>query len=86
MSGFRKHGRKQAKHAVKLSHDSWGEFVAETRDISATGFFASCRNLPKFIAVGDDFRAKMYLDSANEFLTDVTVVRVTDDGMGVEYL
>lgn len=86
MSGFRKHGRKQVKHAVKLSHDAWGDIIAETRDVSATGFFAHCQDIPKFVSVGDDFKAKLYLDSANEFFAEVTVVRLTEEGLGVEYV
>ncbi len=86
MSGYRKHGRKTVKHSVTLSHDALGEIVAETRDVSETGFFASCRNLPKAVSVGDAFKAKMYLDSANQFFSKVTVVRLTEEGVGLEFL
>ncbi len=59
MATYRRHGRTALKCAVTLEHDAIGEWVVETRDVSATGIFIKCKALVGKIAVGDALLAKV---------------------------
>lgn len=83
--GFRKHGRKIVKCAVKLSHEDLGDIVAETRDISESGVFVSCKDILKFLAVGDQVEASLYTDCEIVSHAVLHVVRMTDEGVGLSY-
>ncbi|SMF60981.1 PilZ domain-containing protein [Alteromonadaceae bacterium Bs31] len=85
MSGFRKHGRTLVKCAVHMSNHDIGDVVTETRDISETGVFVSCREIVHFISIGDEFRARLY--SECDQITDIylKVVRLTEDGVGLSF-
>ena len=85
MSSFRKHGRKLVKCAVKLTHRDIGEVVTETRDISDTGVFVTCRDLVHNISIGDELEAKLYTDSETSSTTLLKVVRLTEDGVGLSF-
>ncbi len=85
MAGFRKHGRTMVKCAVKLTHDQLGDIVAETRDISETGVFVWCKNLPSLMAVGDEVEAELHSECDMVTVAHLTVVRLTDDGVGLTY-
>lgn len=85
MSGFRKHGRTLVKCAVRLTHKEIGDVIAETRDISETGVFVSCRELVHFISIGDEFEAKLYNTDKEVSETSMRVVRLTSDGVGLAF-
>ncbi len=85
MSPFRKHGRKLVKCAVKLIHREIGEVVTETRDISDTGVFVTCRDLVHYISIGDELEARLYTDSENSSTALLKVVRLTDEGVGLSF-
>jgi len=85
MSGFRKHGRTLVKCAVRLTHKEIGDVIAETRDISESGVFVSCRELVHFISIGDEFEAKLYSDTHQVSETCMRVVRLTDEGFGLAF-
>ena len=85
MSGFRKHGRKVVKCAVKLTHSEIGDVVAETRDISESGVFVSCKDLLNYLAVGDELEASLYTDCEIISHAVLKVVRLTDEGIGLAY-
>jgi len=85
MSGFRKHGRTLVKCAVRLSHREIGDVVTETRDISETGVFVSCRELVHFISIGDEFDATLYSECDDVSETSLKVVRLTEDGVGLAF-
>ena len=85
MSGFRKHGRKLVKCVVTLVHREIGEVITETRDISETGVFLNCRDLIHLISVGDSFNARLYTDVECVSETSMTVVRLSDEGIGLEF-
>ncbi len=59
MTSYRRHGRTPLRCSVTLAHDAIGEWVAETRDVSATGIFVQCKALIGKIAVGDALVAKI---------------------------
>lgn len=85
MSGFRKHGRTLVKCAVRLKHRDIGDVVAETRDISETGVFVNCRELVHFISIGDEFEANLYTETNCVSKTNLKVVRLTDEGIGLAF-
>ncbi|WP_185234839.1 PilZ domain-containing protein [Teredinibacter franksiae] len=85
MSGFRKHGRTLEKCLVRLNHADFGEVVVETRDISESGVFVSCRDIVRFISIGDELHAKLYSECRNVSETSMKVVRLTDDGVGLAF-
>ena len=85
MYQFRQHGRKLVKCAVKLTHRDIGEVITETRDISDTGVFVECRDLVHYIAIGDQFEAKLYTDNDSASTTLLKVVRLTEDGVGLSF-
>lgn len=82
---YRKHGRTLITCAVKLAHDTLGEVEAETRDVSETGIFVKCKDLVKNIAIGDAFKAESLLGCEKKIPTQLTVVRLTEDGVGLVY-
>ncbi len=85
MPGYRKHGRTLVKCAVKLTHDGFGAIQAETRDISETGVFVWCKNLPHSITIGDHLGAEMHTSCDDVTLTKLIVVRLTEEGVGLSY-
>ncbi|WP_080516721.1 PilZ domain-containing protein [Teredinibacter turnerae] len=85
MSQFRKHGRTPVKCAVRLKHREIGDVITETRDISESGVFVSCRELVHFVAIGDEFEAKLYTECDRVSETHLKVVRLTDDGVGLAF-
>lgn len=85
MSGFRKHGRTPVRCAVRLTHKEIGDVVAETRDISETGVFVSCREFVHFISIGDEFEAKLYTENNQVSETNMRVVRLTEEGVGLAF-
>ncbi|TVZ37470.1 PilZ domain-containing protein [Alteromonadaceae bacterium 2753L.S.0a.02] len=85
MSQFRKHGRTPVKCAVRLKHREIGDVVTETRDISETGVFVSCRELVRFVSVGDELEAKLYTATNQVSETNLKVVRLTEDGVGLVF-
>ncbi|WP_245929244.1 PilZ domain-containing protein [Agarilytica rhodophyticola] len=82
---YRKHGRTLVTYAVKLANDSLGEVVAETRDVSETGIFVKCKDLVKKISIGDGFKAEALLGSGKAMPKHLTVVRLTDEGIGLAF-
>ena len=85
MSGFRRYGRKPVKCTVQLSHGELGDIVAETRDISESGVFIRCKNIDRYIHVGDTIDARLYSDEAHFSDAQMRVVRTTQDGVGLSY-
>ncbi|WP_188150753.1 PilZ domain-containing protein [Teredinibacter waterburyi] len=85
MPGFRKHGRTLVKCAVRLTHRDIGDVVTETRDISETGVFVTCRDLVHFISIGDEFDATLYSDTDHVSETQLKVVRLTTEGVGLAF-
>ena len=85
MPTYRKHGRALVKCAVKFSHEKFGEFFAETRDISETGVFVCSKNIPRSICVGDLLAAEMKSSQSDIKLENLIVVRLTDEGVGLSY-
>jgi len=87
MSGYRRHGRTLVKCPVKLQHDGIGEIFAETRDMSETGVFVLSKDLPSQVSIGDGITANLNDNSSNDSVraSQLTVVRMTDDGLGLAY-
>lgn len=94
---YRRHGRTALKCSVTLAHDAIGEWVVETRDISATGIFIKCKAIVDKIAVGDALSAKVCRSAQALATVDIspsfadapslfTVVRLTEDGAALTYV
>ncbi len=75
MASYRRHGRTPLRCSVTLAHDAIGEWVAETRDVSATGIFVQCKALIGKIAVGDALVAKVCCGAKSVSATDVGLDR-----------
>jgi len=63
-----------------------GDIIAETRDISDAGVFISHRDLVHYISVGEKIKAKFYSEENKAFDGFLKVIRLTTDGVGLEYL
>ncbi|MFT7558154.1 MAG: hypothetical protein ACI93R_000046 [Flavobacteriales bacterium] len=85
MSGFRRYGRTPIKCAVRLSHNDYGDIVAETRDISESGVFVRCKNVGEIIQVGDKIDAQLFQDEKNSSNSQLKVIRTTNDGVGLSF-
>lgn len=81
-TSYRRHGRTVEKCAVKLEHDEIGEVVAEVRDFSETGIFVKCKELVDKIDIGDAIRAQF---NSPKLSNELTVVRMTDEGVGFAF-
>ncbi len=86
MSEFRKHGRRPIKCSIKISHHELGDILAETQNISDTGVFVSHRDLAHYISVGEEFEARFYSDEDNTYNGILRVIRLTQDGVGLEFV
>ena len=85
MSGFRRYGRKPLRYAVKFTHSSAGDIQAETQDISETGMFVRGTSLAKCLTIGDTLNAQLRCDQDSVENTQLKVVRMTDDGVGLAF-
>ncbi len=81
-TSYRRHGRTIEASAVKLEHERVGEVVAEIRDFSETGIFINCKDLVDKVDVGDAIRANF---NTKMLSNELTVVRMTDEGVGVVF-
>ena len=85
MSGFRRYGRKPLKCAVKICHQDAGDIIAETIDVSETGVFIRSSDLMSSIAVGDKLDAQLFSDDNFVENTQLKVVRLASDGVGLAF-
>ena len=86
MSGFRRYGRKPLRYPLKVSHAMAGELQVETHDISDTGIFVRDSSLAKLVHVGEKLSARMQCDHNSFQNANLKVVRMTDDGVGLEFV
>lgn len=85
MSQFRKHGRFIASNTVKISHVEGREITAKTRDMSVSGVFLDCNELPRLVVVGETLEAHIFDTDKSPKKAMLKVVRLCDDGVGAEY-
>lgn len=85
MTSYRRHGRTPLQCEVKVNRDDFGEVLAEACDVSETGMFIKCKALIGKINVGEALSAKLCPESECESPSLFTVVRLTDDGIGLTY-
>ena len=85
MSGFRRYGRKPLRCAIKFSHSSGGDFQAETQDISDAGIFIRDSGLVSVLNIGEVLSAKLQCNQDAFEDTKLKVVRMTADGVGLEF-
>lgn len=86
MSEFRKYGRKPVRCSIKLTHEELGDIFAETRDISETGVFIAHKDLVHYISVGEKVEARFYSEENSAYDGFLKVIRLTQDGVGLEFI
>ena len=86
MSEFRKYGRKAVRCSIKLTHIELGDIFAETKDISETGVFIAHRDLVHYISIGEEVEARFYSEENSIYDGFLRVIRLTQEGVGLEYL
>ena len=85
MSGFRRYGRKPLKCAIRISHDGRDDIFAETRDISESGVFIRSADLLDRMTVGETVEAQLYSEQDDVSNTQLKVVRLTREGVGLAF-
>lgn len=85
MSGFRRCGRKPLRYSIRISHQTVGDVLAETKDISETGIFVRSAVLLSILTVGETLVAELECDANTIENTQLKVVRMTEDGVGLEF-
>lgn len=85
MSGFRRCGRRPLRYEVKFSHAIVGDVMTETQDISETGIFVRGKELIKYLCIGDILNVQLTSESEVFEDTQLKVVRMTDEGIGLAF-
>lgn len=86
MSEFRKHGRKPVRCSIRLTHQDLGDIIAETKDISETGVFIAHKDLIHYMSVGEQVEARFYSEENSAFDGVLRVIRLTQEGIGLEFV
>lgn len=86
MSEFRKHGRKPIRCSIKLTHHDLGDIIAETKNISETGVFIAHKDLVHYMSVGEQVEACFYSEENSAYDGVLKVIRLTDEGIGLEFV
>lgn len=81
----REHGRTALSAKVKVHHDTLGEFVFSTRDISDGGIFIVVEHDPFEPAIGDRVEVQVQGLPVPAPVLDMVVVRKTNDGFGLQF-
>lgn len=84
-SNRRIHTRTAMSARVKLSHDSLGEFIFSTRDISDGGVFIVVEADPFEPAIGDKVRVQVQGLPVPAPVLNMVIVRKTGDGFGLQF-
>lgn len=79
------HARTAMSAKVKLSHESLGEFVFSTRDISDGGVFIVVEADPFEPSIGDRVQVQVQGLPVPAPVLDMVVVRKTSDGFGLQF-
>lgn len=81
----RVHHRTAMSAKVKVTHDSLGEFVFSTRDISDGGVFIVIDAEPFEPAIGDRVQVQVQGLPVAAPILDMVVVRKVNDGYGLQF-
>ncbi|TGN41822.1 PilZ domain-containing protein [Marinobacter confluentis] len=79
------HSRTAMSAKVKVTHESLGEFVFSTRDISDGGVFIVVDTEPFGPAIGDKVQVQVQGLPVPAPVLDMVVVRKTIDGFGLQF-
>lgn len=79
------HIRTAMSAKVKVTHESLGEFVFSTRDISDGGIFIVIDTEPFEPVIGDSVQVQVQGLPVPAPLLDMVVVRKTIDGFGLQF-
>lgn len=81
----RVHYRTEMNAKVKVTHESQGEFIFSTRDISDGGVFIAVENQPFTPEMGDKVLVQVQGLPVPAPVLDMVVVRKTFDGYGLQF-
>lgn len=81
----REHSRTAMNAAVKVSHETHGEFVFSTRDVSDGGVFIVVEDAPYTPALGDEVSVQVQGLPVPAPILKMLVVRETNDGFGLQF-
>jgi hypothetical protein len=85
MTNNRKHLRHQIRVSIKITHESIGECLLETRDISDSGIFVIV-NPQKMPDVGTVLKGQVQGMGEEGAIIDMVIVRVNKNGLGLRYV
>ncbi len=85
MSNQRRHPRIPMKCRIKVSHESFGELVAQTRDLSDGGVFIRHPQLVG-LAIGTLISGQVQDLPIEAPLLKMEVMRTDDEGIGVRFI
>lgn len=85
MSENRRHPRVPMKAQVKISHESFGELVASTKDISDGGIFL-LMDAPTKPPLGAVITGQVQGLAGEAPILEMEVMRITDEGIGLRFI
>jgi len=85
MSNRRRHPRTPMTVTIKITHESIGEKIVKTRNISESGIFIVVEptNMPP---IGSLVRGQVQGMIDNPPILDMQIVRAENDGLGLQFL
>lgn len=85
MSDSRRHPRIPMKAQVKISHESFGELVAATKDISDGGIFLLTEN-SEMPPIGTIIEGQVQGLTGDAPVLKMEIMRLTPDGIGLKFI
>ncbi|KZY64840.1 MULTISPECIES: PilZ domain-containing protein [unclassified Oleiphilus] len=85
MSDSRRHPRIPMKARVKISHESFGEVVASTKDISDGGVFLLTDN-SDMPAIGTVIQGQVQGLTGDAPILNMEIMRRTEEGIGLRFI
>jgi hypothetical protein len=85
MINNRQHSRYPIGVSIKITHDSIGEMLLETKDISDGGLFVVV-NPQKMLPLGTIVEGQVQGMAEDPPIVKMEVVRVTNKGIGLKYV
>jgi hypothetical protein len=85
MINNREHSRHPIGVSIKITHESIGELLLETKDISDGGLFVAV-NPEKMPPLGTIVEGQVQGMAEDPPIVEMEVVRVTNNGIGLKYI
>lgn len=85
MSNNRQHPRTTMKCMIKISHPSFGDVVAQTRDLSDGGVYVKHEDL-RTLQLGDTVTGQVQGMPIDAPILQMVVTRVDAEGIGLRFI